>query len=492
MTRDPPRSKDSKRPDPKPDRLALDPEEMRALGYQVIDRLVSAWTDVEPRPFPEPGEPAILRERIPGIPERGRPFPQLLDLLEGEVFSRSMRLDHPRFFAFVPSPNNFISVLAEALTAGFNPFAGNWFEASGPAEVERSTLDWLRRELGLADGAGGIFVSGGSAANLTALCAARTLKLGEAIGSGVVYCSDQAHSCIARACRILGLRRDQLRVLESDAAFRLDPGGLEEAIAEDRRRGLRPFCLVASAGTTNTGAIDPLPALAAIAAREGLWFHVDGAYGAATALTPAGKALLAGIERADSVALDPHKWLFQPYEMGALLVRDAADLPRTFKARAEYFDLIDGCGAEAIHYCDYGIQLTRSFRALKLWLSLQFFGAARFRAAIERGLRLAEDAAEQAADDPRWERVTGPRLGVVNLRLRLPGLDERQIDRLQTRASRALLRSGLALITTTRLRGRPVLRLCTINPRTRSVDIARSLRGLIEAGERLVREGELD
>jgi glutamate/tyrosine decarboxylase-like PLP-dependent enzyme len=246
---------------------------------------------------------------------------------------------------------------------------------------------------------------------------------------------------------------------------------------EDAARGLVPFCVIANAGTTNTGAVDPLREIAEACRAAGAWLHVDGAYGAAAALTGRGRALLRGLDQADSVSMDPHKWLFQPFECGAVLVRDAHALRDAFREVPEYLKDSD-LSVEEVNFRDWGVQLTRGFRAFKLWLSIQAFGLAAFRAAIERGVRLAEVAEEELAASPEWEVVTPAQLAIVTFRWRAGEMDDAALDDLQRRAAAAMVHSGWAMLSTTSLRGRAVLRLCTINPRATDGDVRQTLRRL--------------
>jgi len=305
------------------DTLELSPEEMRSLGYRVVDLLVdhfAAGTDAHTGRVPSRDE---LEERLrEDLPQEGQNPDEVLDQVENEILPNTIRVDHPRFFGFVPSPNNFVSVLADAIAAGFNVFSGTWISGAAAAQVELVVIDWLRELCGLPDSAGGLFTSGGSMANVTALAAARHAVLDDDVSNAVAYCSDQTHQSVDRALRLLGFGSDQLRRLPSDDRYCLDLDVLSDAIAADRRDGRRPFCVIANAGTTNTGAVDPLPELVAAADRENVWLHVDGAYGAATVVCEQGRWELAGLDRADSLSLDPHKWLFQPFEIGGVLVRE--------------------------------------------------------------------------------------------------------------------------------------------------------------------------
>ena len=346
-------------------------------------------------------------------------------------------------------------------------------------------IDWLCRVTGLPDSAGGLFVSGGSVANLTGLAVARHAVLDDRTDNAVIYCSDQVHASVDKAIFLLGFGKHQLRRLPCDDAYRLDPGRLRDAIGRDRDDGRRPFCVVANAGTTNTGAVDPLGALADICRDTGMWLHVDGAYGASAALGARSDRLLAHLARADSLVLDPHKWLFQPFEIGAVLVRDKNLLAETFRVPADYMQDTE-TGGEEVNFCDYGIQLSRGFRALKLWMTLQCFGLDAITRAIDHGIALAELAETEIRRDPRLELTSPACLGVVTFRYRNVGLSnagaEGDVNRM---ISRAILESGDAVVTSTALRGETVLRLCTINPRTTEDDIRQTVGQLAELGDQL-------
>jgi len=418
------------------------------------------------------GDPAVLLKALSEpVPEQGMEFEAVLDLVEREVLANTMHVNHPRFFAYVPGPGNYVGAMADALISGYNVFAGTWISGSGPAAVELTVLEWLREMCGLPAGAGGVLVSGGTLANLTGLTVARHVKIRDRLEDATVYFSDQAHSSLEKALRTIGLPAENHRKLPSDPAYRLPVGELARSIAQDRAAGKYPFCVIASAGTTNTGAIDPLPELSTLCRREGLWLHVDGAYGAAAVIAPRGRELLAGLELADSLSLDPHKWLFQPYEIGCVLVGDREHLRNTFKVLPEYLKDTQQ-HSEEFNFTDYGIQLSRNFRALKLWMSIKVFGLVAFRAALERGFAQGEFTEACLRAMSGWEIVTPAQMGIVCFRY--PALD----DAAHLRLVQTLLEDGFALITSTILRGRTVLRTCSINPRTTEADIQASLERL--------------
>ncbi|HST29993.1 MAG TPA: aminotransferase class I/II-fold pyridoxal phosphate-dependent enzyme [Chthoniobacterales bacterium] len=459
-------------------RISLSADEMRQLGYRVIDILVDHFANLEGRPVGQKGDPAKLLPLFSqDPPETGRDVNDLLARLEHEVFPNNLHVDHPRFFAFVPGPNNFVSTMADALAAGFNIFNGTWFGGSAAAAVELGVVRWLCRTCGLPDTAGGLFVSGGSMANLTALVAARNAFLQDRIEGATVYFSDQTHSSVQRALHVIGFSREQIRKLPSDENFRLPIRAMREAIKADRANGLRPFCIVANAGTTNTGAIDPLIELSELAKTEKIWLHVDGAFGAAAVLSERGRTLLQGIERADSISLDPHKWLFQSFECGCVLVRDVARLKAAFQIKADYLRDVHRNEVE-FNPGDHGVQLSRSFRALKVWLSLQTFGLSAFRDAITRGFELAEIAERELRKRPGWEILSPAQMATVCFRF-----GDR--DDLQSQLVDVMMRDGFALLTSTTLRGAASLRLCTINPRTTEQDIVETVARL----DKFAREG---
>lgn len=467
-------------------KLQLSKDEMRQLGYRVVDQLVEHFENLASKPAMRVSPRAELETKLrEPLPEQPAPVDALLKQLQRDVWSNIGNIQHPRFFAFIPSPSNFVSVMADALAAGFNPFAGNWLEGAGTSQIELVTIDWLREMCGLPETAGGLFVSGGSMANLTALMTACRAKLDGRSENAIVYFSDQTHSSIEKALRILGFAREQIRKLPSDDAFRLQIESLRQAVAQDRADGKQPFCVIANSGTTNTGAVDPLNDLADLCAQENLWLHVDGAYGAAACLSERGKKLLAGIERADSLSLDPHKWLFQPFEIGCVLVRDARLLKKTFHTMAEYLEDTKRAEEEEINYYDYGVQLTRGFRALKLWLSLKTFGAAAFREAINRGFELAEFAEDLLRKSDRWQIITPATMGMVTFRYVAEGCSENEINEIHRRMVEMMAEDGFAFANSTALRGQIVMRLCTINPRTTEQEIRATIEQIEQFGREL-------
>ena len=407
-------------------------------------------------------------------PEQGTDFDTLVRQLETRVFAHAAREPHPGFMAYVPSCPTFPAVLGDWLASGFNCFGGVWSVAAGPNALELTVLDWFRSWLGMPQGTSGLLTSGGSAATVTAVVAARHATVQDQPGRlerAVLYTSTQAHSSVTRAAWIAGIPRGQVRAIPVDAGYRMIPAALADAIRNDRAAGLLPFCVVASAGTTNTGSVDPLPAIADICEQAAVWLHIDAAYGGFAALTDRGRALLDGLERADTVTLDPHKWLFVPFECGCLLARDPTRLVDAFRILPEYLRDVENEGIE-VNFADYGEQLTRYTRAFKVWLPIQYFGLGAIRSAIDTGINLAAHAEMLLRQDPVLEVLSPAQLGIVCFRVHPPGIDEpAELDRLNERINSQVNGLGRHFISSTRLDGRFSLRICILGFRTQEKDV---------------------
>ena len=458
-----------------PRSLDLDLESMRRLGHRVADVVAEHLASLRRQPVLTTLDRRRADELLFGPPPvHGTDFESLLDVLRERVFAYHAREPHPRFLAYVPSCPTFPAVAGDWLATGFNFFAGVWPVAAGPNELEVVVLDWFRQWIGMPAGTGGLLTTGGSAANLTAVIAARHAAVGDdasRLPRLVMYTSDQAHSSVKRAGWIAGLPRDHIRAVPTDDELRLRADELARMVTADRAAGLVPFLVVASGGTTNTGAVDPLAAIADVTARERLWLHVDAAYGGFGVLTDRGRAALAGLGRADSVTLDPHKWLFVPFECGCLLVRRPRALAEVFRIYPEYLKDVESSGEE-INFADYGEQLTRYSRALKVWLSVNYFGTEAIAAAIEQGMELAAYTEELVRATSGLEVLSSARFGICCFRARPDGMsDPAVLDALNERILNAINSSGKFFISSTRLRGAYSLRVCIISYRTTRDDI---------------------
>ena len=462
------------------DGLQMTPELMLDLARKAAELVVGRIESL-------PGEDAWdgefqqeLRGRLmEDPPEDGRPAVEVIEQAAREILPVAARLDHPRCFAFVPSSPTWPGVLADFMAAGYNINQCTWLTASGPSQLELVVIDWFRRWLGYPESAGGLLTSGGSAATVDAFVAAR-----EAAGHperATVYMSDQSHSAQSRAAMIVGVRPECVRMIPSDEHFRLDMEALIRAVTEDRAAGFNPMAVCANAGEGSTGAIDPLEAMADYCEAEGVWLHVDAAYGGFAIITEKGKRLLRGIERADSIGLDAHKWFFQPYEVGGLLVKDASTLENAFAVRPDILqDTV--WGANHPNFVDRGLQLSRSARALKIWMSIQTFGMAAFRRAVSKGMELASRAEEYIRASPILEILNPASLGNVCFRVNPMNTDlnEEALEEINRSVLARVFWEDRALMSSTLLHKMFSLRLCIINHTTTWDDV----RETLEAAER--------
>jgi glutamate/tyrosine decarboxylase-like PLP-dependent enzyme len=452
--------------------LELDVETMRQQGYRVVDRVVERIAglrnDAAWRGASRADLDARLKEDPPSAGQED--LDALLDRLYQEVLPFAARVDHPRFLAFVPGCPTWPGILGDWIASAHNIFQGTWLGSSGPSALELVVLDWFRQWVGYPPESSGLLLTGGSAANLTALAIARAQIAPEDLSRGTVYWCSESHSSMAKAARIVGFTADAVRVLPTDKNGRMSVEALANAVADDKTRGLLPVALIANGGTTSTGAIDPLPELAAFAREQRLWLHVDAAYGGFVVLTERGKQWLRGLEQADSITLDPHKWLYQPFEIGCLMVRDAQRHVRAFQMMAHFLQDTAVAGGE-VNFADRGFQLTRSARAIKVWLSIQYFGLDRFRAAIDRSLDLTQYAESCLRARSGFEILSGASLGIVCFRRLWPGADESTLEARNLELTSKLARNGLGLLSSTRVDGRYALRFCILNHTTTRSDV---------------------
>jgi len=446
--------------------LALDAETMRRLGYRTVDMLVDRLT-AEPGPVVGRIAPEEMLARVTmPPPEEPAGFDEILAGVERDILPHVARLGHPAYMAFIPGEPTWPGALGDLIAASLNLDTCWWLGAAGPTALELTVIGWFRDWLGYPPTASGVLVSGGSAANLTALACARETLIGPMTEDAVLYLSDQTHSSLARGARVLGFRPDQVRVLPTDERMRLRPAAVRGAMDADRAAGRRPAVVIANAGTTNSGAVDPLVELSRICREQGVWLHVDAAYGGFACLTERGRGALHGIDLADSVTLDPHKWLYQPVECGALVIRDGAALREAFEITPDYLKDVETVARE-VNFSDYGIQLTRTCRALKLWMSIRYFGVAAFRQAIDTCLDLVAAAQERVEREPELELVTEPSLGILTFRRRPAGIDdEDDLERINADLIARCEQEGHGFVSSTRLLGRYAVRLCILNHST--------------------------
>ncbi len=454
----------------------LDPsaDEIRDWGNSVIQLMSDYLGNLRDRGVYRHMFSRRIRDRLDAtLPTKGTDFDALLRVFREDIIPFSRQNAHPRMFGYVQSPGTPIAAFADLLASTLNANLTVWRSAPAPVEVERLTIDWIRQILGFNAEAGGLFVSGGSMANLAALAAARQTKDCSS-GRLRIYASSETHFSIVKAAALLGIGRENVCHIAVDERFRIRADDLVAKITADLEAGYVPLCVVANAGTVNTGAVDPLAEIREIANRFQLWMHVDGSYGALAILAKSARELFAGIERADSVALDPHKWLYLPVDVGCVIYRDPEIVRAAFAHEAEYTRIIGQEADEAFAFWDYGPELSRRFRALKVWMLLKGVGVSALSEAIENNLACARhlESMVRASDD--FEMAAPVELSIFCFRhmpVQLRNESPKTIDAFNERLLVALQRDGSSYLSNATLGGRFALRGCVLNYRTTLHDI---------------------
>lgn len=407
------------------------------------------------------------------LPEEGMDAFELLEVVKQKVLQSATGNLGPHMYAYVMSGGTQVSIIAEKLAATINQNIGKWHLAPAISEIEKRIVQWGADMIGYGDGVGGVLVSGGSAANLAGLTVARNIYFEQlevrkkglfGLKPFIVYASKEVHGCVDKSLDTLGIGIDNLRKIKTNADFRIDLAALEAQIQKDRAEGHQPFCIVGNAGTVNTGAIDDLEALSQLAKKYQLWFHIDGAYGGLAAALPALKTQYKGIEKADSVAIDFHKWLYQPFEVGCILVKNWKTLRRAYFKKADYLDT-DLEEQGRLDFNEYHFQLSRNAKALKVWMSFKAYGAAKLRAMIQKDIDLTNYLAKQVKASPDFELKAQGHLAIICFRYVGNLTSETEISRINALLIPALEKDGRVFITGTRLNREFVLRACLINHR---------------------------
>lgn len=475
--------------------LDADLQTFRRMLDEASEIAVRLYDGLGDRPvFPDVTAAAVSERFDEPLPRAGRPYAEVLARVERDVFSASTLNIHPRFLSNVMSGGSQVGVVASLLVAALNQNGGKWRVAPAHTELEQRTVRWIGDLIGFpADG--GLFVSGGSSANHHGLAAARAAKAGfdvrrEGLRAGpqlTVYTTGTVHAALDKAVDLLGIGRRYLRKLAPRADGTADVTAIRDAIVRDRADGLRPIAIVGSAGTVNTGAIDPLDALADLAEEQGLWLHIDGAYGAPAAATDLVGDRFRGLGRADSIALDPHKWLSVPFAAGCVMVRDYAHLRAAFSAVPDY--LRDGVQEGPGDAMEHGVALSRPFRALKVWMTFQVYGADRLRDEIAANITTMRHLGDLVDEAPDLERLNEVTLSVCCFRYRPDGVDdEATLDAINRRLVAALDRDGRVFISGTRVDGRECLRACSVNHRTQQEHVGTAVAVVRELGARVTGE----
>lgn len=501
-------STDERELEPRTSLLDITDEAMRELSTQVVEMVTDYFARVSELPvFPDTSAEKIAEQLDTTLTVEGEPLERIIEDCRA-IIGASRQNGSPRFFGYIASPSTPAGAYADLIASVLNQNVTSWRSAPAATLIEQTVVRWLGSLIGYGDDAHGLLTSGGSMANLNALLIAHRAKSPERVsGKGLwnvgppmtIYVSDQAHSSIAKAADILGLGREQVRVIETDENFRLDVSRLRERLDADVQNGLRPFCVVASAGTVTTGAIDPLALVADVAAEYNLWFHIDGAYGALAALDQSKRPLFDGISRADSISLDPHKWLYTPVDCGCLLFRDAERARAAFNAgEVDYIKIHEQTEDESFAFWDYGIELSRRFRALKVWMLLRYYGVRRVAGAIYGDNEMASYMAQRVKAAEDFELLAPVTLSICCFRYVPPELGQQlqsaleperarintELDQLNSHLMHTVQRGGHAYLSNATLKGRFALRACITNFRTTRADIDATLDAVREAAKK--------
>ncbi len=458
-------------------------DEMRQLVNRAMDRIVPHIASLSEQPSADiAGGADLARSLVEPMPEHGEPFDSLLDLLFERAVPKSFNTAGPGYLAYIPGGGVFHTAVADLIADSVNRYVGVFTAAPGLSQLEANVVRWFCDIVGYGPEARGFLTSGGSLANLSAVVVARRERLQEDFLKGTLYVSDQVHHSVQKAAMLAGFPLANVQEIETDDLYRIRVDLLEDRIARDRADGMTPFLVVGSAGTTNTGACDDLAALADVAKREGMWLHVDGAYGGFFMLTERGRRAMQGIERADSITLDPHKGMFLPYGTGSLLVRNGESLERAFTVGADYLPPMQH-DSDLVDFCEISPELSRPFRGLRVWLPIKLNGIGPFRDALDEKLDLAAWAAQQLTNIPNLEIVAEPQLSIVAFRLCRPGLGPDETNRLNKRFIEAINNRRRVYLTGTMLNGLFTIRICVLSFRTHLDRMREGLEDIREAAK---------
>ncbi len=477
----------------------LDPDDwadVQALSHRIVEDAIAYLQGVRNRPVWREMPPEVKAFFEAPMPQTGAPLSQVYREVAQNVMPYPMGNIHPRFWSWYMGSSNFAGALGDFVSAiqGSNLGGGN----HAAALMDGQVVNWCKAMVGFPVSAGGTLVSGGSMANLICLTVARNVHAGTDVREeGVAaiekplrfYGSDQIHSCHRKAVEVLGLGNRALRRIPTDTELRIDIAALRRAIAQDRAAGFQPACVIGTAGTVNTGAIDDLQALAKLAEEEDLWFHVDGCIGALITIAPQNAHRVAGIERAASIALDPHKWLHAPFEAGCALVRDASAHRSAFAVTPEYLEQAPRGLAAAPWLYEYGLQTSRGFRALKIWMALKEHGIEKFGRLIDQNIAQAHHLSALLAAEPSIEVIAPASINIVCFRYRSEGLAGEELKALNTEIMLQLQEAGIAALSDTTVCGQHCLRVAINNHRTRREDLDLLVREIVRLGSRIVSAG---
>ncbi len=462
--------------------LELSPEAMLRMGRSAVDAVVNHIINLPEAPRSNlDNSIKIVKSLREPSPEKGMNFESLLDFFMNEVIPVSINTPHPAYLGYIPGGGLYPSAVADFLGAATNRFTGTWFAAPAAVRLETNVLEWFAEWMGYPQSSRGILTSGGSLANFSAVVTARKQLLSEDISRGVLYASDQTHHCVMKVALLAGIPEQNIRLLSVDRNFKAVPEYFEKAIKADLKKGRKPFFLVGNAGTTNSGAVDPLPQLADIAKKYGLWFHIDAAYGGFFNLCKEGKKILKGLEKSDSIVLDPHKGLFIPYGSGSLLVKEGELLRSAHMLTAEY--LMDHTTPEwEVDSSEYSPELSRAYRGLRVWLPLKLFGVKAFRENLAEKLQLTQWMYKRFLEEPGFECMAAPELSVIVFRYRPKKGDIEEFNR---KLLAYIVKSKKLFLSSTLLKGKFVIRVCILSFRTHQAEVEEALEIIRKAAKKL-------
>ena len=423
-------------------------------------------------------EQQLKKVKTMTIPKRGRSLEEVTKEMNESIYKYGYNVNHPRYFGFIPGPSSTLSLLGDVMTSAYNRHAGSWTTFPAGCHIENELIQWLCQQANYPKSASGVFVSGGSMANMTALTIARdTILKEDQWHKGVAYVSNQTHSSVAKGLRIIGIVNSSIRIIETDKNFCMNVDQLEEMIKKDKENGLIPFVIIASAGTTNTGSIDDFEKISKLCQKYHMWMHADGAFGASVLLSKKHKDLLKGIEKADSISWDGHKWLFQTYACGIVLVKEKRQMLKSFSVHPEYLQDLE-MDETYFNPWDMSMELTRPARGLKLWLTLQVMGSDAISDAIDHGFEIADIAEKQLQKCKDIEFISHSHMGIVNFRFSPENYSNEEKDKINHEISMRIVNSGYAGVFTTQLQGKTVLRICSLHPETTKEDIVKTISKL--------------
>jgi len=471
----------------------MDNKQFRKHGHKMVDWIADFMDNIEKYPVHPDIQPGEIKTQLPkNAPTKGEKMEDILNDFQNIILPGITHWQHPCWFAYFPANNSPPSVLGEFLTAALGAQCMIWKTSPAAEELEEVTLEWLRKMVGLPEGMVGVIQDSASTSTLVALIAAREKASDFEINnkgfaeSLTVYCSEEAHSSVVKGTKIAGYGEEHIRLIPADENFAMVPAKLEEAILEDIVEEKKPACVCATLGTTSSAGVDPLDKIGAICKKHNAWLHVDAAYAGAAAILPEKRWIMDGIEYSDSFVFNPHKWLLTNFDCSAFFVKDPTTLKKTFEIHPEY--LKTDMDAKVNNYRDWGIQLGRRFRALKLWFVLRSYGVEGLQNMVREHIRLAQTLKQWIEDDPRFEVMAPVDFSLVCFRCNPKSMSEQQLDELNRRLLESVNQTGKTLLTHTMLKGRYVIRFCIAQRTTREEHVRRVWKLITEEAEKLLEQ----